>query len=188
MASGKPSNCWQISTSTSAWPSQLRCGATPRALSIKSCTAGESRPASTLSGVTGQFCSPSTNKGSRLVARTRSPAQLDKSSRVSLAAVGNTCSQLSRMSNIGRWPKASRIVCIKVFPTFCAMCNAEAKAGSIVLSGSSAANSKKSTPSANPWLICRPNSMASRVLPAPARPIKVIKRHWLSNKLMSRTS
>ena len=167
IASGRPSSRAQTdATDAAASSSIVKRGSIARARSANNSTA-----ASSASGVTGTSCSPRTWSGARLVARTRRPGAAASSAATCKPASG-ICSRLSSTRNVSASPMlAARVSSIgspaSWTPSVAAIAATIAPASMI---------GARSTTWATGVPTDAANSSASRVLPLPPGPVRVISR------------
>jgi len=186
MASGMPSSCRQISTTAAAFPTvKAKPGRACAARSSKRRTASAAAASSGRRSVpwvgspregTRQVTSPSTPRGSRLVARTRTRGAAWSTWLTRSAVAARTCSQLSAMSRRSRSVRYSTTrAATRPVPTSCSP-HAAPTVGATCSGRVSGASSASHTPSVYRSSRREPTSMARRVLPHPPTPTSVTSR------------
>ena len=136
---------------------------------------GSSSRSGSESGGTGNTCSPRTRSASRLVTSTLRSGQCSRSSTIPTAA-GVTCSKLSSTSRSCRSRSCASSASSGRASLVAATPTARATAAKASSTSRSALRSTKNTPSANCGTSSAAARIASRVLPVPPGPVRVMSR------------
>ena len=141
-----------------------------------------------LSEGTRQVTSPGTPSPSRLVARIHRSGQQPSSPVASRPDAASTCSQLSSTSSRPCWRSTRITRCARSAPARCSTPTARATAAQTRSGSGTPLRSTRLAPSANRGATAAAPSIASRVLPTPPAPTRVIRRLAARCPVTSETS